>query len=71
MNYMALVLILLTVKYLFDLVTDYLDWKSMKNPVPTNVNDIFSAEEYQKWKSYQKSNKPNVQLIDHKAVLGT
>jgi hypothetical protein len=52
MNYIALVLILLTVKYLFNLVTNYLDWKSMKNPVPANVKDIFSAEEYQKWKSY-------------------
>ena len=52
MNYIALVLILLTVKYLFNLVTNYLDWKSMKNPVPANVKGIFSAEEYQKWKSY-------------------
>lgn len=52
MNYIALVLILLTVKYLFNLVTNYLDWKSMKNPVPANVSDIFSAEEYQEWKSY-------------------
>ena len=52
MNYIALVLILLTVKYMFHLVTNYLDWKSMKNPVPANVSDIFSADEYQKWKSY-------------------
>ena len=49
---MALVLILITVDYLFHLVMNYLDWKSMKNPVPANVSDVFDGENYQKWKNY-------------------
>ena len=49
---MALVLVLLTVDYLFHLVMNFLDWKSMKKPVPANVSDVFDEENYQKWKKY-------------------
>lgn len=49
---MALVLVLLTVDYLLHLAMNFLDWKSMKNPVPANVSDVFDEENYQKWKKY-------------------
>ena len=49
---MALVLVLLTVDYLLHLAMNFLDWKSMKNPVPANVSDVFDEENYQTWKKY-------------------
>ena len=52
MNYKVLALILFTLEFVFQLVVDYLDWKSMKNKVPENVNDIFDDKEYQKWMAY-------------------
>ena len=52
MRYKTLVLILLTVNYLFRQGMNFLDWKSMKNPIPANVSDVFDAETYQKWKGY-------------------
>ena len=64
---MALVLILITVDYLFHLVMNYLDWKSMKNPVPANVSDVFDGEDYQKWKNY---NSEKVRLKIFSATCG-
>ena len=52
MNYKVLVLVLLTVNFMFRQGVKFLDWKSMKNPVPANVDDIFDEETYRKWKGY-------------------
>lgn len=52
MNYKVLALALLTVDFLFRQGMKFLDWRSMKNPVPENVDDVFDAETYRKWKGY-------------------
>ena len=62
MNYKVLGLTLLTVSFLFRQGIKFLDWKSMKNPIPANVDDIFDTETYRKWKGYH-TEKAKVGLI--------
>ena len=54
MNFKVLALVLVSVEFVYRLVIDYLDWKSMKNPLPATVADVFDAAEYQKWKEYHE-----------------
>lgn len=52
MNYKVLALCLFSVYFIYRLVIDLLDWRSMKNPVPANVADVFDEAAYQKWRNY-------------------
>lgn len=54
MNFKVLALVLVSVEFVYRLVIDYLNWKSMKNPLPATVADVFDAAEYQKWKEYHE-----------------
>lgn len=54
MNFKVLALVLVSVEFVYRLVIDYLNWKSMKNPLPATVADVFDATEYQKWKEYHE-----------------
>ena len=54
MNYKVISCIIITVVALFNAFMEYLDWKSMKNRIPENVNDIYDEETYKKWCSYHK-----------------
>ena len=37
-------------------VLNILNYKSAKNPIPENVSDVYDAENYKKWKSYNAEN---------------
>ena len=54
MNFKVLALVLVSVEFVYRLVIDYLNWKSMKNPLPATVANVFDAAEYQKWKEYHE-----------------
>jgi len=52
MDFKPIVLILLTVVYLYNLALDAVRMRSARNPVPANVADVYDKETYQKWRAY-------------------
>ena len=52
MSIKVIAIILFVIEFLYKSLLNYLDWKSMKNPIPANVADIFDDAEYQKWLGY-------------------
>jgi len=52
MNYKLLALTLFGLEFLYKTWIDFLDWKSMRNPIPACVADVFDEKEYQRWKDY-------------------
>ena len=52
MNYKALVLIIVTVVYLYKLLLTWIRMRSAHNPVPENVADVYDGETYRKWRAY-------------------
>ena len=52
MNIKAVVLIILTVVYLYELALHLIRMRSAGNPVPDNVSDVYDPETYRKWKQY-------------------
>ena len=55
MNYKTLALILLCVIGLYKLWKLWLEKKSVANPTPENVRDVYDKERYSKWRSYSAS----------------
>lgn len=49
-----LVIIILTIGFLYKLVLGILDYKSIGNKIPENVSDIYDEEKYKTWLSYKK-----------------
>lgn len=45
--------IILTVVYLYGMLLNVISMRSMKNPVPANVADVYDPETYQKWRKYK------------------
>ena len=66
MNYKLIVLILLTVEYLYSLLLIVFRIRSMKNPVPANVADVYDPDTYRKWRNY-KGEKSRLSVISETA----
>lgn len=66
MNYKLIFLILLTVEYLYSLLLIVFRIRSMKNPVPANVADVYDPDTYRKWRNY-KGEKSRLSVISETA----
>ena len=66
MNYKLIVLILLAVEYLYSLLLIVFRIRSMKNPVPANVADVYDPDTYRKWRNY-KGEKSRLSVISETA----
>ncbi len=52
MNIKAMVLIVLTAVYLYEMALNLIRMRSAGNPVPENVADVYDPETYRKWRQY-------------------
>ena len=52
MNLKVLVLIVVTLIWLYDLLLNVIRMRSAKNQIPDNVADVYDRETYLKWRSY-------------------
>ena len=52
MNEKILIIILALIGGIFPILINFVNRKSAKNPIPENVKDVYDAESYQKWRSY-------------------
>jgi len=52
MNWMLLVLLLVTVEHGYRMLLHIVHYRSANNPTPANVADVYDAETYQRWKKY-------------------
>ncbi len=52
MGIKAIVLIILTVIYLYEAALNVIKTRSVNNPIPENVADVYDPETYRKWKQY-------------------
>ena len=66
MNYKLIVLILLAAEYLYSLLLVVFRIRSMKNPVPANVADVYDPDTYRKWRNY-KGEKSRLSVISETA----
>lgn len=53
MSWKWIILLLVTLEHAFKLFMNVAEHRSAKNPIPANVADVYDAETYQRWKSYQ------------------
>ena len=51
-----LLLVIVTISFLFELISGLLNFNSFDKPLPENVRNIFSKDEYLKSQSYKKAN---------------
>ena len=56
------VLIALAVIYAWDMFLHMLSRRSVRNPLPENVRDVYDAETYTKWKEY-KAEKSRLHMV--------
>jgi len=54
MNYKVLALIILTVVYVYEMLLNMISMRSMNNPIPENVSDVYDPKTYRKWREYKK-----------------
>lgn len=54
MNFKVLAMVLIGITFLFETFMEILSMKSVSRPIPENVKDIYDAESYKKWFSYDK-----------------
>lgn len=52
MSIKAIVLIILTVVYLYEMALNLIKMRSVNNPIPENIADVYDRETYRKWKQY-------------------
>ena len=71
MNYKALAIAILTVVYLYKMLLNVIGMRSVKNPVPMNVADVYDPETYRKWRKY-KGEKSRLEAVSETAsfVIG-
>ncbi len=71
MNYKALAIAILTVVYLYKMLLNVIGMRSVKNPVPLNVADVYDPETYRKWRKY-KGEKSRLEAVSETAsfVIG-
>lgn len=53
MDYKILVLVTMTVAFLYEVLLEFAAMRSIDNPIPENVSDVYDPESYQKWRSYK------------------
>jgi STE24 endopeptidase len=53
MDFKVLAVIILTVIYLYEMLLNIISMRSVKNPIPANVSDVYDPETYQKWRKYK------------------
>lgn len=56
MNFKLLVLLVLLLIYLYEMTLHIVGYRSMYNPIPDSVADIYDAEKYARWRDYHKDN---------------
>lgn len=54
MNYKILGLSLYGIWFVYNMVMQYVSWRSKNNPVPENVRDVYDAEKYAEWQRYHR-----------------
>ena len=71
MNYKALAIAILTVVYLYKMLLNVIGMRSVKNPGPLNVADVYDPETYRKWRKY-KGEKSRLEAVSETAsfVIG-
>ncbi len=56
MNEKILIILLALIGGIFPILINFVNRKSASNPIPENVKDVYDAESYQKWRSYNAEN---------------
>ena len=51
-----IVVLIITVKYLIDLLLDFLNAKTYNSPLPNELKDIYESDEYEKLQAYLRVN---------------
>ena len=52
MNFKAVAVVILWAVYLYGLFLDIVRYRSVRNPIPQNVADVYDQDTYLKWKAY-------------------
>ena len=52
MTYKILILVVLTVVWLYEMLLHWIEARSVRNPIPENVKDVYDPETYAKWRQY-------------------
>ena len=47
-----IVLGIMVIVFIYDMFISYLNYRSMKNPIPENVKDVYDEDTYKKWREY-------------------
>ncbi len=53
---LLLIYIIISINFIIDIVTGFLNYNSFNNKLPSNVKDIFNSEDYKKSQRYKKEN---------------
>ena len=56
MNFKLLVLILVVLDGLYQMVLNFVTYRSANNPIPDNLADVYDNEAYTRWRSYSAEN---------------
>ena len=56
MSFKVLVIVIVTILYLYDTLLNIIYMRSAKNRIPENVADVYDGETYQKWRAYHGEN---------------
>ncbi len=62
MDFKFLAVMILTAIYLYGMLLNVISMRSMNNPVPANVADVYDPETYRKWRTY-KTEKSRLAVI--------
>lgn len=54
--YKLIFIIIFSCYIIYNLIVDIINLKSLKNPIPEKLNDIYDSETYLKWKNYKLEN---------------
>ena len=52
MKWNILILLMLTVRHIYRMVLQIIQYRSADNPIPANVADVYDEETYKRWRSY-------------------
>ena len=52
MNYKTIAVIVLAAVYVYNLILSVISLRSMDNPIPDNVSDVYDQDTYLKWRAY-------------------
>ena len=63
MNWKPAALLVLTAVWLYGMLLHAIGMRSVKNPIPRNVADVYDPDTYRKWRAY-KGEKSRLALIE-------